>query len=816
MSQPTTPPMGPLAFLRYALRMMAAYKPSLVLLLVMIVAQVAFYLCLPVFYREVFDHVIPNQNIAYLKQITLTLCGLYALFLCTEFTEAFLTSRMTAHVMRDVRQRMFEHIQKLPANFYANTSSGDLLSRFSNDLVMVEQAVRSAVYKVCFHTLAICTAICILFIFEWRLALITLASFPLGVIGPKLLSARANQTSAARKEEDAKTLSVIQENLLAQRVIRAFALQATYIEKFAICLGNLHTRSRDMHRTALFINKTSSAGILALQLIVLLGGGFLAVKGYLTGGILVSFLAILSGIGNSARALTETASELVQAAAGLQRVHNLLNEPTESNLEKRAVSLPPFQDQIRFENVTFSYTGDKPNLKNVSFTIPAGQSVAFVGRSGSGKSTVLNLITRFYEADDGTVVIDGKDLSQVAENSLREQVSPVFQDTFLFNTTIRENIRQGRLNATDEEVEEAARAAEIHDLINTLPQGYDTPVGEMGGHLSGGQRQRLSLARAILRNPTILVLDEATSALDPATEAAINATLEKLAEKCTMISVTHRLTSAVNLDQIFVMDQGELVEQGTHRELLNKKGLYYNMWQDFTLELTQDAVVGDVASATSDLKSLDLNLSPDELAGKVRELESQLHLSTQETERLREINHRWAQLAGTDRLTGLPNKLSFLQAIIPQEIQQAQHGQHTLGFMLISGDNLGPINEQYGRDAGDTIIKNLAKVLQSELKGEEQLGHLDGTNFAVSLYPASLEDTKKRAEEIRTLVANQSFIFEQNELNITVSIGITTLNSALVDDTRRATDETFDTLNQALYHAKRAGGNRMEAVTPTT
>lgn len=812
MSQTPKTSMGPITFLGHALRLMVPYKSSLILFFVTIVIQVAFYLCLPIFYREVFDHVIPGQNLTYLTQIIFTLCILFVIFLFSEAIEAFITARMASYVMRDVRQNMFEHLQKLPTNYFANTSTGDILSRFTNDLAMVEQAILSSVYKVCFHTLAIGTAISILFIFEWRLALITLLSFPLGIIGPKLLSPKASNEGTIRKEEDAKTMSVIQENLLAQRVIRAFALQTTYIEKFAVCLGNLHTRSLDLHRTTLLINKTSSAGVLILQLIVLLGGAYLAIKGYLTGGILVSFLAILSGIGNSARALTSTASELIQAAAGLQRVHTLLNEPIEANTTKRTTPLPTFQDQIRFENVTFSYTGDEPNLKNVSFTIPAGQSVAFVGRSGSGKSTVLNLITRFYETNEGTIVIDGNDLSQVAEESLRSQISPVFQDTFLFNTTIRENIRQGKLNATDTEVEEAAKSAEIHDFICTLPQGYDTPVGEMGGHLSGGQRQRLSLARAILRNPSILVLDEATSALDPATEAAINATLEKLSKQCTMIAVTHRLTSSVNLDQIFVMDQGQLVEQGTHRELLNKKGIYHSMWQDFTLELTQDAVVGEITNEASDVQGIDLNLSPEALAQKVRELESQLHTSHKESDRLREINYRWAQLAGTDRLTGLPNKLSFLQAIVPQEIQQAQYGNHPMGFILISGDNLGPINEQHGRDAGDNIIKTLAKALQSELKGEEQLGHLDGSNFAVSLYPATLEDTKKRAEELRAFVANQSFQLGQAHLNITASIGITALNSETITDTRQATEDIFKTLNQALYQAKRTGGNRVESV----
>jgi diguanylate cyclase (GGDEF)-like protein len=319
----------------------------------------------------------------------------------------------------------------------------------------------------------------------------------------------------------------------------------------------------------------------------------------------------------------------------------------------------------------------------------------------------------------------------------------------------------------------------------------------------------LALARAILRNPSILVLDEATSALDPATEAAINATLEKLAQNCTLISVTHRLTSVVNLGQIFVMDQGELVEQGTHRELLNKKGVYYDMWQDFTLELTQDAVLGNVESNVADVAEIDVNVSPEELARRVRELEMTVRTQQQETDRLRAVNVRWAQLAGTDRLTGLPNKLSFVQALLPQEIQQAQHHGHSMGFMLISADNMGIINEQYGRDAGDQLIKDLAVFLQSMLKGEEQLGHLDGTNFAVSLYPAGLAETQVRAETIRVGVAEHPFSVDGHRVHVTASVGITALESAAVEDTKQAIETIFDHLNSALYTAKRAGGNRV-------
>ena len=255
------------------------------------------------------------------------------------------------------------------------------------------------------------------------------------------------------------------------------------------------------------------------------------------------------------------------------------------------------------------------------------------------------------------------------------------------------------------------------------------------------------------------------------------------------------------------MDQGKLVERGTHRELLNKKGIYFGLWQEFTLVLAQDALVGEIESKSIDISSTDIDVSPEALAQKVRELEGKLHAGQKESDRLRAINHRWAQLAGTDQLTGLPNKLSFLEAVVPQEMKQAHHDQHDIGFMLVSGDNLGPINERFGRDAGDVIIHNLARILQSVLKGEEQLGHLDGANFAVSLHPASLGRTRSRAEEIRGFVAGQSFAFGQTMLKITASIGITVVACSQLGDTRQATEEAFALLNGALYKAKRMGGN---------
>jgi len=269
---------------------------------------------------------------------------------------------------------------------------------------------------------------------------------------------------------------------------------------------------------------------------------------------------------------------VVGGTVGLLRPEALRGQRPQVVGAPGAHPLPRLAREIRFADVTFSYNGGQSQLDHVSLTIPAGETVAIVGPSGAGKSTILSLITRLYDVTAGAVTIDGHDLRQVTQDSLRAQIGVVLQETFLFNTTVRENIRLGKLDATDAEIEAAARAAEIHDLIVSLPQGYDTPTGELGGLLSGGQRQRIAIARAILREPTILILDEATSALDPATEAAIIATLERLARKRTVLVVTHRLAAIQRADRIFVVDAGSVVEHGRHDELLDRRGLYYELW----------------------------------------------------------------------------------------------------------------------------------------------------------------------------------------------------------------------------------------------
>jgi ATP-binding cassette subfamily B protein len=299
-----------------------------------------------------------------------------------------------------------------------------------------------------------------------------------------------------------------------------------------------------------------------VQLVILSLSAVMTYRNWISVGTLVSYQVLLLGLHSTILNFTWGLPYLIDGVTGLQRINDILAEIPEVQEAPGAIDLPHFQSDIYFDNVSFSYSKDRGGVKNLSLKIRQGDFAVFVGQSGAGKSTIVNLLTRFYDPDKGRILLDGVDLRDCTIRSLRSQVGLVSQEVILFNGSVRENIRMGYLEASDEEVEAAAKAAEIHNFILTLPQGYDTPVGDRGGQLSGGQRQRIALARALVRNPAILILDEATSALDPATEVEIMTTLERIAKKCTVIVITHKMAHALRADVMFVMDKGCLVVSG--------------------------------------------------------------------------------------------------------------------------------------------------------------------------------------------------------------------------------------------------------------
>jgi ATP-binding cassette, subfamily B, bacterial len=530
--------------------------------------------------QRIIDNVLVDKDGELLVQILAELAGAYVLASIAGVLGNYRTARTGAGILNDLRRRMFAHLQRLSMDYFAHARSGDVIARFTSDLAEIEKGLTYRFTDGHLSLIGLLLNLPTLFILQWQLALATLAALPLVLLGSRLFTPRASRSYLRLKREQAALASAIHENLKAQAIIRIFGLQRSTLTRLDRQLADLYHCTSKATFLSMLVGTSSSFGVRLVQLLVIAMGAYLAFSGSISVGTLVAFVALLADVSTDAYNLSKkVAPSLIAAGGGVQRIEELLNEQPRVTDAPKAGPLPRLASAIRFEDVSFSYTGNQPTLEHVSLTIPAGQFVAFVGPTGAGKSTILGLIGRFYDVASGTVTFDGHDLRGVTQDSLRAQMGAVFQDTFLFDTTIRENIRMGKLDARDDEIEAAARAAEIHDLIADLPDGYDTRTGELGALLSGGQRQRLAIARAILRDPAILILDEPTSDLDPATEAAINATITRLAKNRTVIAVTHRLSSVQHADRIFVLDRGHVVLQGRHEDLIGTQGLYDQLWQ---------------------------------------------------------------------------------------------------------------------------------------------------------------------------------------------------------------------------------------------
>ena len=541
--------------------------------------EMAFNSAVPLSFKYLVDYAImPRDG----QVLTLILSGLAASLVLAAAAGLgldYLYAKFSTAVLNDLRWQMFSHLQRLSMNFFARARAADITARFSSDLASFEHALGLVLDGCVLPVLDIALGAVLLFMLDWRLGLIAMLALPAGFVGPRLITPRATAAGYQRKTSESKTAGAVQENIAGQSVIKVFSLEKSMLARFAERLTQLASVCLRVNFLSSLIERSAYIGTLVVQVLVLAVGAAMAFRGQLSIGSLVAFQALFGNFINSLASCTHFYPTLVQAGAGMQRIEELLAEKPGVVDPPDAPALPRLAREIRFSGVHFAYTPAQLILDDVSFVIRAGQSVAFVGPSGSGKSTVLSLLTRFYEPDAGVVAFDGCEVRTVMQDSLRGQLGVVFQESLLFDTTIRENIRIGNADASDAEIEAAARAAEMHELILAMPQGYDTPVGERGGRLSGGQRQRIAIARALLRDPRVLVLDEATSALDAATEAAINQTLQRVATGRTLISVTHRLASIVNMDRIFVIERGRLVEQGSHHELVAINGVYAGLWQ---------------------------------------------------------------------------------------------------------------------------------------------------------------------------------------------------------------------------------------------
>jgi ATP-binding cassette subfamily B protein len=595
--------MGPGRLLRILFSYVRPYSARAGVLVVTLVLEGAFNILLALSLKLIIDYAIVPRSVRVLTLIIGGLCGGFLLTAVSQVLRDYLYAWFGARVLNDLRKEMFRQLQRLSLGYYSRMRTGDVAARFSSDLAAVENAVVLGIPGASLCVINIIFSTCVLFVLEWRLALAAMVGLPLCVLGPRILAPRALKAGYQMRTEEAVLTSTIHENLGAQPIVKAFSLRQAVVATFerqAANLANLATRFNFLSYTA---ERSPNIAMLLFNVALISGGSYLAFKGSLSIGSLVAFNALFITVSTAVMGLTAVTPSLLNATSGMQRIQELLDERPTVVEKPNAKPLPSLRSNIRFENVTFGYTAEQNSLSNVGMNLPAGTRIAFVGHSGCGKSTNLNLIMRFYDPQLGRVTFDGIDLRDVQVDSLYDQTGIVFQESFLFNTSIRENIRLGKTGATDAEVEAAAHAAELHGIVLQLAEGYETIVGERGGRLSGGQRQRVAIARALVRNPTLLILDEATSALDPGTEAALNETLERVSTGRTVVAVTHRLQSVVDFDHIFVFKNGEVIEQGSHSLLLAGGGTYAEMWRrqhgtsmspDGDFQVTDTSILRDV------------------------------------------------------------------------------------------------------------------------------------------------------------------------------------------------------------------------------
>ncbi len=540
--------------------------------------ETGFYWVVPLAFRYLIDHTFQaSDRNGLLAVLVLLGAGLVGASLASLWRGRY-WARVGSQVVADLRFQLFHKLQQLSSSAYAKTTTGALLSRFSNDLAAVDNALTIAVVWGVLPGLDCVLGTIILLVLDWRLGLLAALVWPWCVLMPSRIARRAAPAAEVRKQRESELLESIHEEVSTQAVVRAYGLQRLSLMRFFQGEAALYASSVESAYLTALMDQSAISGILLLQVLTLGFGAWLAFNGYTTIGTLAAFQALFLGVSTSLLYFTQYLRGLLPARAGMHRIETFLNQPGQIEDAQGAVALAPLTSAIAFEDVSFSYDGT-PVLDHVSFTIPRGATVAIVGPSGSGKSTVVSLLLRFHDPASGRITVDGVDLQAVTQASWRAQLGVVFQENLLFRTSLLENIRMGRSDASDGEVEAAARQAGIHDTLIRLPEGYATQAGERGGRLSGGQRQRLAIARALVRQPRVLLLDEATSALDPQTEAEVNATLREASDGRTVISVTHRLSTVSGFDHILVMEQGRLVEQGRHDDLLRRGGIYASLWQ---------------------------------------------------------------------------------------------------------------------------------------------------------------------------------------------------------------------------------------------
>lgn len=524
------------------------------------------------------------ERIAGLGRLVLIIVILYIIGSLLTGLIFYCMSWAGSHVLSTFRVDVFKHLHKLSMGYYTKNESGDLMSRITNDAETIQQALSFGLVNVFTGVLLLIWTAYAMLTKSIPFALLSLAVLPLMAIATIWFSSQARKAFRLSRMELGSVSTELQENISAVREVQAFNREDENIENFRITnAANRDANVRAVAYTSALNPTLEALGYLALAIVAVVGGIALLSDLTLFGaavsiGLIITFISYVQRFNQPIQQIAVLWTNLQNAIAGAERLFNLIDVDPEIKDRQEAIEMPPIQGFVEFDDVCASYKADQPVLENVSFVAEPGQTIAIVGPTGAGKTTIINLIPRFYDVCDGTVRIDGIDVRDVTLKSLREQIGIVLQDTYLFSTTVMENIRFGRLEATDDEVIAAAQLAHADIFIRNLPEGYQTRLGERGSGLSQGQRQLLAIARAALSDPKILIMDEATSSVDTRTERLIQQALEKLLVGRTSFVIAHRLSTIRNASKVLVIDRGSIVEVGTHDSLLEKKGFYYNLY----------------------------------------------------------------------------------------------------------------------------------------------------------------------------------------------------------------------------------------------
>jgi len=554
------------------------YKKTIIIVFILVVLYTLAGLAGPYLLGVAIDKYIVEKDLPGLTRISLLLLGTYLLSTFLQFVANWMMASASQEALKEMRKELFDHLQLLSLRFFDRNPAGDLMSRLTNDINAVNRAISMNVTSLIANVLSVVGIIAAMFILNGWLALATLVVIPAMAWFTTFVAKFTRRGFRALQKDIGQLNGAIEETVSGQRIVKAFRRSASAIEVFRKSNQAVYESGKKANTYAfLLMPLTNQIGNLFIIILATLGG-WLALRDLVTVGVIATFITYSRQFLQPVRQLSNIYNSVQSALAGAERVFEIIDTEPELKDSQHAIALPAMEGHVAFKEVNFAYEKDVPVIKNMSFEAFPGHTIALVGPTGAGKTTIINLLTRLYDIDSGSIEIDGHAIRDVCTDDLRKSLGIVLQDTYLFSESVIENIRYGRLDATDEECITAAKMADVDHFIRQLPQGYQTNLSERASNLSQGQRQMLAISRAILADPRILILDEATSSVDTRTEVKIQNALLRLMKGRTSFVIAHRLSTIRDADYVLVINEGKIVEKGNHDELIAMQGFYYNLY----------------------------------------------------------------------------------------------------------------------------------------------------------------------------------------------------------------------------------------------